>query len=125
MIDEIKKHKNNIITGVLLIAAGIAIATHFKQDSELRRLQSERFQEQINDAQQQLEQTESELRRSNSSRDSLLRLSNTWADRMDSLRQSLKRKDREIASIRGRYNHVSVDSLSHLMESRASRGRAD
>lgn len=107
--------KNNIITAILLLLIVAGVAGHIQQDKQ----REGRLIEQTNDLQYQLQQTRSELQRQAGYRDSLTRLSDSLLLRVGGLTVAMKRKDKEIASIKGRYEFVPVDSLRNLMEERA------
>lgn len=110
-----KKYRNNIITGVLLILATLSIAAHFRQDAQIRQ----QLRQSNHDLSTELERTSLELRRSQAARDHLrLHLDSILANSL-ALRKQLLTKDKEIASIRGRYNSIPVDSLGELMDNRA------
>lgn len=108
-------NRNNIITAVLLILAGVSIATHFRQDDQIKQL----LRQQNHDLEQQMEETALELRRSEDSRNYYRRLSDSLTSASLALRKQLQVKDKEIVAIKGRYNNIPVDSLSKLMEYRA------
>lgn len=107
--------KNNLITGVLLILAGVMITLHFKQDGDIK----DQLHKSIYELQRELERTKSSLRQSSNSRDSILGIGDSLLSVTLDLREQLKGKDREIAKIKGTYDKVPVDSLAEIMNTRA------
>lgn len=85
-----------------------------------RRLEREKYLSKEHDFEQQLQQTESELEATRRSRIIANRVSDSLNLHIQTLTAKLKAKDREIASIKGRYNSIPVDSLAEIMEGRAN-----
>lgn len=106
--------KNNIITGILLIIVVITMVANFNQDAKIKEL----LRKQRDDITEVLETTQSQLGRSEAVRDSLRLLTDSLLSTSLALRKQLQVKDREIASIKGRYTNVPVDSLAKLMNER-------
>lgn len=108
--------KHNIITGILLLIIGLLLAAHVRQDKQ----REQRLIQTRNDVEQQLERTEQQFKRSEEYRDSISAVCDSLNNSVVLLHTSLKQKDKEIASIKGRYDTVEADSLSKLMESRSA-----
>jgi len=104
-----------LIAAVILIVCTVLTVDQLRQDKKKDRL----YQQKQDDFQHELEQTRSKLRRSEELRDSILRTTDSLLALVDSSTTLLKLKDKEIATIKGRYNHIKADSLSVLMNRRA------
>ena len=106
------KHTPYIFIIVLLIIIIVL-------ESKNRRLEREKYLSKEHDFEQQLQQTESELEATRRSRIIANRASDSLNLHIQTLTAKLRAKDREITSIKGRYNNVPVDSLANLMNNRA------
>ena len=88
-------------------------------ENKNHRLEKQKFLSKEHDFELKLQQTESELEATRRSRDSLNRVSVAVDIYSKVLAAKLVAKDKEIASIKGKYNNVPVDSLANLMNNRA------
>lgn len=102
---------NPLITGALLILAGVLTAAHFSQDKE----REQRLIQNNNDLQQILGRTESELRDAKRSRDSLGRASDSLLLNIIHLTTTIVQKDKELEKVRGSFDKLTDKELEQLM----------
>lgn len=107
----------NLITGILVLLIGFLLHLLYLQDKDFKKETSLKINELII----QRDSTNQLLRQSEEQRLRLNHIADSLNNHVQTLALEVKIKDREIRSIKGRYDKVSQDSLAILMDKRAAR----